>query len=145
MLPDASIWSNPNFQVAGLIMVVLALVYTAAKSFWADWRKYQDAENKRREEERERQRLWQAEQNRLRENDQNGRDGLWRDYLEQLEERQRELIAMLQERQSKDTRATNEILSKLVERMDAMTNTLNSHDQYARIAIEAARDQIRKA
>ena len=129
-LPPASLWEQPQFQVVGVIVLVVFLLGLGMYRFWSDWKRWQADENGRREAERETQRKWQAEQNLLREAEQNKRDAMWR-----------ELLGQIQSAQSKDTKMTNELLTKLVERMDAVTVKLGEHDTWARTAIDGIKDR----
>ncbi|MCC6147418.1 MAG: hypothetical protein IT308_07615 [Anaerolineaceae bacterium] len=125
-LPPASLWEQ--YSVIAILVLVFVVLAVAGKAAFKEFRTWQTEQDGKREKERETQRGWEAEQNKLREVEQHKRDEMWRTFFNQL-----------QERQSEDTRKTNEILGKLVERMDAVTIELREHDIWAHEAINQVR------
>lgn len=131
-LPPATIWEQ--YGVVAIIVVVVALVLIAAWKVFKEYRAWQSEEQKLQrawqEEQSKVQREWQAEQNKIRDEEQLKRDQRWQEQVKDMNISQVE-----QDKQ------TANVLSKVLERMDALTMVLTLHDERAK---EAIKDLLKK-
>lgn len=119
MMPEASIWEQ--YTLVAVIVVIMVGLYTGVVRIWKMAREAQQEENVKRDQEREKQRAWQAEQNALREVEQSKRDKDFQNFYERANTQQISAIS-----------ANSQILSRLVDQMQAVTLELRQHDTWAR-------------
>jgi flagellar biosynthesis/type III secretory pathway M-ring protein FliF/YscJ len=135
MLPTVEVWAQ--YPLIAVIVLVIVLLGAGARKFWLEFTAWQDKQaaklteeqerqDLRRREERETQRIWEADQNRMREEAQDKRERSWQAVIQQLENRQ-----------SENAEQTNKLLGDLVENLNCISRDLRSHDAFARSAIEA--------
>lgn len=118
-LPPESLWTQ--FGIVGIIVLVLIVAALGVRKFWKEFTGWLDEQDQKRETEREKQRIWSTEQNRLREEAQDKRDQAWQ-----------QLIAGMQREQQERTRETNALLADLVNQMKGLGQDLRNHDMWAR-------------
>ncbi len=116
-MPPETTWSQ--YPVVAILVLAAGLIALAFYRLWKDllhWFEMQDA---KRDTERERQRLWQAEQDKI-------RDERWQDFLRIMQEE----ISAQEGRQS-------DALKGISAKIDMLIQVVNTHDVWAR-----ARDRI---
>ncbi len=122
-IPPASIWTQ--FTIIAIIVLVFILLAYGVRKFWKEFTGWLDAQDLKREAEREKQRVWSSEQNRLREEAQDKRDQAWQ-----------QLIAAMQKEQQERTRETNALLADLVGQVKNLGQELREHDNWTRGNLE---------
>lgn len=116
-MPSESIWVQ--FSVVAILALVIIVVWRELKGFINE----QDA---KREVEREKQRVWQAKQDEV-------RDSRWQEFLESM---QTEWIAQ-------DGR-NNETIKDMLKKVDSLIIAIHEHDQFTREAIASMRERTSK-
>lgn len=117
-MPPESIW---------LQFTIVAIVILAMTVIWREMKKFIDEQDKKRDEEREKQRVWQAEQETL-------RDQRWHEFLKAMQE---EWMAQ----NGVNTKAVQD----LIKRVDEMLRRMDEHDRFTRDAIIAMHERTNKA
>jgi hypothetical protein len=137
-IPPGEIWQLfPNLAVIILIMVVM---FAGLGLIWREYRAYQKDQDKKREAERERQRLWEEEQDKI-------RDERWQNFIRAMqavsareEERNREQLADMAtsiNQLSDSSRKVAELVDGLIEKVTHLTGTVTNH-----IAVDDARFDV---
>lgn len=116
-MPSESIW---------LQFTIVAIVILAMTVIWREMKKFIDEQDKKREKERETQRVWQAEQDKL-------RDVRWQDFLKGMQD---EWMAQ----DGVNTKAVQD----LIKRVDDLLKRMDDHDRFTREAIIAMRERTGK-
>lgn len=104
---------------------VVAIVIVAVITIWREIKKFTDEQDVKREQERERQRLWQTDEDRT-------RDDRWQQFLRSM-----------QEQWIKQDGHNNQTIKDLIARMDDLIDELKNHDQFTREAIAAMRERTK--
>ena len=126
-MPSTSIWDQ--CAVAGIVFVVIVAAGYAlyhlfrAYSAWQtaeskEQRVWQEAQFEKRELENKIQRTWYEGMERKREEEQGQRDRQWQKFY-----------AEIADQQARQNRDNNEVLSKLISRIDALTEVMTTHDK----------------
>jgi thioesterase domain-containing protein len=132
-MPATDTWSQ--YPLIAIIVLVIGLLGLGARKFWLEFTTWQDKQaakltaeqdkqDVKRKEEREIQRAWEAEQNRMREDAQDRRELAWRS-----------MVGAMEERQDQNAKQTNKLLGELVENMNCLARDLHTHDEYTRDAM----------
>lgn len=116
-MPQESIW---------LQFTIVAIVILAMGVIWREMKKFIDEQDRKRDEEREKQRTWQAEQDTV-------RDERWQDFLKSMQE---EWIAQ----ENVNTQAVQD----LIKRVDDLLKRLDEHDRFTRDAVVTMRERTSK-
>lgn len=103
-----------QYGIVTILVFFAAVIAAAFYKLWRDWVKWMTDQDLAREVEREKQRTWQAEQDKI-------RDERWQSFLEKL---QGEWI-------KQDGRHTDVLLS-LVSKVDELLKEVRSHDTWTR-------------
>jgi len=131
-VPPEELWTQ--FAIIGIIVLVFILLSIGVRKFWSEMTEWLEKQDQKREEEREKQRIWLTEQNRLREEAQDRRDTSWQ-----------QLVASMQKEQQERTRETNALLADLVEQMKGLGKDLREHDAWARGNSHAVNTRSKRA
>lgn len=118
-LPPQSLWIQ--YSVIGIFILMLVV---AATAFWRLWREllgWLEKQDHKREAEREKQRSWEAEQARI-------RDERWQETIRQIE----------QDRQAQSVK-TLRALEELGERLEALSIAFTNHDTWVRASASPTR------
>jgi Flp pilus assembly protein TadB len=116
-MPSESIW---------LQFTVVAILILAAGVIWREVKKFVDEQDKKREDERERQRIWQEKQDKL-------RDERWQQFLQSM-----------QDQWIKQDGRNNQTIKDLIVRMEDLIEKIDDHDKFTREAISAMRERTSK-
>lgn len=111
-MPPESLWTQ--YSVVGILVLAAGVIALAFYKLWRElltWIENQDA---KRDAEREKQRLWQAEQDRI-------RDERWQKFL-----------ANMQEAWLKQDNQHTEAIQELIVKIDGLIQTVQNHDTWAR-------------
>lgn len=111
-LPPDSIWSQ--YPVVAILILAAGVIALAFYRLWKDLLKWFEAQDAKRDAEREKQRAWQAEQDKI-------RDLRWQEFLKSMQE----------EWSQQDGRHT-ELLKDLSNKVGQLIISVNSHDTWAR-------------
>lgn len=129
-LPPVSLWEQ--FYVVGIIVIVVALLAYAVWRVFKEYRIWQSEEaNKARqwqEDQSKIQREWQTEQNQIRDAEQQKRDERWQ-----------EQVRTMTANSIEQDRSTANVMTKVLERMDALTVVLTLHDERAKDFIKESK------
>lgn len=124
ILPPASLWEQ--YSVIGILVLILTIIGIGARRLFKDFIAWQAEQDKKRDDERERQRLWQEAMEQKAELARVDRDVSWQTFFERIN--------------GENSRSINrlaEVHAELVKRMDALTRFITEHDDWAhRIAEE---------
>ena len=123
VLPTAKLWDNPQYQVLGAVVLVVALLLFGLYKFWS---KYQDWQTSEAAIQRE----WQTVQNKLREDAQAKRDAEYRNFLRERDAEQ-----------CRQNEAQMKILENMSAQVQAVVLELREHDTWVRAAVPAAMRQ----
>ena len=137
-MPPVTIWDQ--FEVVGILLVFILVFGYALYRLLGEYTTWQTAESKeqrvwqetqfeKRETENKAQRAWYEGMERKREEEQGQRDRQWQQFYAE--------IANQQARQSRDN---NEVLSKLISRIDALTDGITSHEKSSKARAERLED-----
>ena len=113
-MPSESIWVQ--FSVVSILVVAVAVV-------WRELKKFIDDQDTKREGEREKQRVWQEGQDKL-------RDERWQQFLQSM-----------QDQWIKQDGRNNQTIKDLIIRIDDLISEVRNHDQFTREAIIAMRER----
>lgn len=116
-MPQDSIW---------LQFGIVSIIVLATGVMWREVTKFVREQDKKRDEEREKQRAWQAEQDRI-------RDERWQTFLESM---QAEWIAQ-------DGR-NNQTIKDMIAKVQELLDVVQRHDQFTREAIAVMRERTNK-
>ena len=103
-----------QYTIVTILVFFASIIAVAFYKLWRDWVKWMDEQDKAREAERERQRTWQAEQDKV-------RDERWQSFLEKL---QNEWI-------KQDGRHVD-MLNRLITKVDELIQDVREHDTWTR-------------
>jgi len=123
-MPSASIWDQ--YAVAAILFVVVCVIGLAGWRAFREFRGWQTSEY-------ERQRLWYETMEKKRDESQSKRDLLWQQFYQ-----------LIQDHQAKRDRENNEIMSKMISRIDSLTETITMHDRKSAQQLETLADQVRQ-
>lgn len=112
MLPPESLWVQ--YSLIAILVLATGVIAVAFHRLWKELLQWIDVQDQKRESERERQRSWQAEQDKI-------RDQRWQDFLRIMQE----------EINAQDGRQT-EALKHLSAKIDVLILAVNNHDVWAR-------------
>lgn len=122
-LPPATIWDQ--YAVASIVFVVIIFMLFLAGRAFARYLKWQT-------EESQVQRTWYEGMERKRDEKQAARDLQWQQFYQQI-----------QEHQAKRDRESNEIMSRMITRIDVLTEAINNHDRRSAERMGDLVDQMR--
>lgn len=111
-MPPESLWTQ--YSVVGILILAAGVIATAFYKLWHELLTWIEKQDTKRDAEREKQRAWQSEQDRI-------RDERWQKFLENMQE------AWLKQ----DTNHT-EAIQELIVKVEALINAVNNHDTWAR-------------
>ncbi|MFA5836186.1 MAG: hypothetical protein WC837_04435 [Bellilinea sp.] len=108
-MPTTTIWDQ--YAVAAIVFVVFIVLMAFAWRAFTQYRTWQTQENLQ-------QRTWYEAMEKKRDESQGLRDLKWQQFYQQI-----------QDHQARRDRDNNEVLSKLISRIDMLTETLTVHDR----------------
>ncbi|HAE59353.1 MAG TPA: hypothetical protein DCG54_07565 [Anaerolineae bacterium] len=122
-MPSSDVWLQ--FQIVAVLVLATVLIAGALYKFWKDllaWQEKQEAlraaereqQDSKREIERDKQRVWEAEQAKQ-------RDQQWQLFLRNM-----------QEQWITNDQRNSAVLTKLVEQINDLTVSINNHDTFVR-------------
>ena len=111
-MPQASLWIQ--YSLIAILILATGIIAGAFYRLWRDLLKWMDKQDEKRTLERDKQREWEAEQNKE-------RDLRWQSFLKAQQE-----SWLLQDVQNAI------VMEKLITKIDGLTNSLNNHDTWAR-------------
>lgn len=111
-MPQASLWIQ--YSLIGILILSTGVIAAAFYRLWRDLLKWMDKQDEKRTSERDKQREWEAEQNKE-------RDLRWQDFLKAQQERW-----LLRDAEN------SIVLEKLVAKIDALNHSFDNHDTWAR-------------
>lgn len=111
-MPPESLWLQ--FSVVGILILAAGVVAAALYKLWRELLSWIETQDNKREIEREKQRTWQAEQDKV-------RDLRWQEFLKSMQDEWIE----------QDGRHT-EALKQLIEKVDKLIVSVNNHDTWVR-------------
>jgi len=111
-MPSSDAWTQ--YPIVAILILAAGIIAVAFYRLWRDLLNWIESQDVKRSEERERQRVWQAEQDKV-------RDVRWQEFL----------TTMQNEWVQQDGRHT-EVLKQLITKVDVLINTVNSHDTWSR-------------
>ncbi len=111
-MPPESIWSQ--YPIIAILILAAGVIALAFYRLWKDLLHWFESQDIKRDAEREKQRLWQAEQDKI-------RDLRWQEFLKSMQD---EWI-------QQDGRHT-EVLKQLSAKVDMLIMSVNNHDVWAR-------------
>lgn len=112
MQPPESLWIQ--YSLIGILILAAGVIAAAFYRLWHELLDWIEKQDNKREDEREKQRAWQAKQDEL-------RDQRWQDFLQSMQE---EWIAQ-------DGRHTDAI-ETLIKKIDLLIAEVRNHDTWAR-------------
>ncbi|PKN91094.1 MAG: hypothetical protein CVU44_20985 [Chloroflexi bacterium HGW-Chloroflexi-6] len=110
--PSADIWTQ--FPIIAVLVICIVMVAGAFYKLWKDLIAWQEKQNEARDAERDKQREWEAAQAKT-------RDAQWQSFLQTM---QNQWLA--------NDKRNNEVLERLVDRIDELTVSINNHDTFVR-------------
>ena len=113
-MPPESLWVQ--FSLIGILILVISLV-------WRELTRFIREQDGQRIAERETQRAWQAEQDKI-------RDERWQGFLRSM-----------QDEWIKQDGRNNQTIADLIERIEELIERMDKHDQFTREAIAAMRER----
>ena len=117
----AQVTALEQYGLIAVILVVLGLFFGVARKVWSEVSVFLMAQDEKRSDERERQRVWESDQNEKRENSQNVRDTAWR-----------EMVKTIQESQITQSQQTLQMLQEMSNGINGIRSDLMRHDDFVR-------------
>lgn len=111
-MPPESLWIQ--YSLIGILILAAGLIATAFYKLWRELLVWLAAQDLKREEERDKQRVWEAAQNKE-------RDERWQSFLE----------AQQKQWLTQEINNVNALL-RLIEKVENLTVSINNHDTWAR-------------
>jgi Tfp pilus assembly protein PilO len=111
-MPPETIWLQ--YSIVGILVLAAGIIAAAFYRLWKDLLHWIEQQDVKREKERELQRTWQAEQDRVR------------------DERWQEFLTSMQEEWLKQDGRNSEVLKQLSAKIDLLIVAVNNHDIWAR-------------
>lgn len=111
-MPPESLWTQ--YSVVGILVLAGGVIAAAFYKLWHELLTWIEKQDAKRDAEREKQRAWQSEQDRI-------RDERWQKFLTNMQE------AWL----AQDTNHT-EAIQELIQKVEMLINAVNNHDTWAR-------------
>lgn len=111
-MPPESLWLQ--YSIVGILVLAAGFIAAAFYRLWGDLLKWIETQDQKREVEREKQRTWQAEQDRV-------RDERWQKFLSNM-----------QESWLKQDQGHTEAIQDLIGKIDVLIHTVEKHDTWAR-------------
>lgn len=111
-MPPDSLWIQ--YSIIGILVLGAGVIAAAFYRLWRELLGWIEIQDNKREAEREKQRVWQAEQDKV-------RDQRWQEFLKTMQD---EWIAQ-------DGRHV-EMLNMLIQKVDALIAEVRDHDTWAR-------------
>ena len=108
-MPTTTIWDQ--YAVAAIVFVVFIVIGIFAWQAFKDFRAWQSKET-------DRQQVWYESMEKKRDDAQLERDLKWQQFY-----------SAIQDHQAKRDRDNNEIMSRLISRIDALTDAFSTHDK----------------
>lgn len=113
-MPSESIWVQ--FSIVAILILAIGVI-------WRELKKFIDEQDTKRGVEREKQRVWQENLDKL-------RDERWQEFLQSM-----------QDQWIKQDGRNNQTIKDLIVRMEELINEIKNHDQFTREAIVAMRER----
>jgi flagellar biosynthesis/type III secretory pathway M-ring protein FliF/YscJ len=113
-MPQESIW---------LQFAIVSIVILAIGAIWRELTKFVREQDEKRDEEREKQRIWQSQQDLV-------RDERWQEFLRNMQD---ELISQ--------HGRNNEAIREMLKKVEQLMSAVNDHDRFTREAIIAMRER----
>ena len=123
-MPSTTIWDQ--YAVAAIVFVVFFFMLLGAYRVFKEYRAWQTVENAQ-------QRTWYEAMEKKRDDGQLERDLKWQQFY-----------AQIQDHQAKRDRDNNEILNKLINRIDTLTDSITQHDRKSADRFEGLTEVVRK-
>ena len=111
-MPPESLWMQ--YPIIGILVLAAGVIAAVFYRLWKDLLAWLEAQDVKRDAEREKQRIWQAEQDII-------RDERWQQFLQKMQDQWNQ----------QDGRHT-EALKQLVGKVDTLIVTVNNHDTWER-------------
>lgn len=111
-MPPESIWLQ--FSIIAIVVLAIGIV-------WREMRKFIEEQDTKREAEREKQRVWQAQQNKM------------------SDERWQGFIQTMQAEWLKEDGRHSDVLQEMIERLDELLKKHDKHDLFVQNAISEMR------
>jgi esterase/lipase len=111
-MPSNDIWAQ--YPIVAILILAAAVIAFAFYKLWHELLNWIEMQDKKREEEREKQRKWQAEQDRI-------RDERWQQFLENMQE------AWLAQ-----DKVHSEAIVQLIVKVDSLIHAVHNHDTWVR-------------
>ena len=111
-MPQASLWVQ--YSLIGILILAAGIIAAAFYKLWHELLEWIEKQDLKREEERDKQRVWEAAQNKE-------RDERWQTFLQAQQEQW-----LLQDV------SHAAVLEKLVGKIENLTVSINNHDTWAR-------------
>lgn len=111
-MPPESLWIQ--YSLIGILVLAAGLIAAAFYKLWRELLVWLAAQDLKREEERDKQRVWEAAQNKE-------RDERWQSFLE----------AQQKQWLTQEINNVNALL-RLIEKVENLTVSINNHDTWAR-------------
>lgn len=112
MTPPESLWVQ--YSIVGIFVLAAGVLAAAFYRLWKDLLNWFEVQDAKREAEREKQRSWQSEQDKI-------RDLRWQEFLKSMQDEWIE----------QDGRHT-ETLKQLIAKVDILIASVNNHDTWTR-------------
>lgn len=119
VLPPVSLWEQ--FSVIGVLALTLSLIGILARRVFKDFVEWQELQDEKRDDEREKQRLWMEEQEAKSEQARAKRDAEWQAFFTQINASTFRSI---------DNLTVSSL--KLAEQVERMSQMLSDHDAWTR-------------
>lgn len=111
-MPPESLWLQ--YSIVGILVLAAGVIAAAFYKLWRELLGWIELQDKKREEERAKQRDWEAEQNQV-------RDERWQQFL-----------AVQQDSWLKQDSNHTEAIRLLIAKVDVLIQAVNNHDTWAR-------------
>lgn len=112
IMPPGEIWLQ--YSIVAILILAAGVIAYAFYRLWRELLAWIELQDGKREEERERQRIWQAKQDEI-------RDERWQLFLENMQE------AWLTQ-----DKVHSEAIVQLIVKVDALIHAVNNHDTWVR-------------
>lgn len=137
-MPSADLWEQ--FPVIGIIMLFMVAIGFGLRVIFREITAWQDTQDKKRDDERQKQRDWEAAQERAAEQERRARDLNWQSFFEKLNQQNREAINGNSEALEQLIGVNRELISKF----EAIYNKLVEHDKRAEAGFSRAADELNR-